>query len=286
MNYKTQEKQCIHEVVIPNQDLPFKMFRFEGKNGHYYREKHWHRSIEIFAVFEGNITFYLNEEKYLLSPGRFIIVNSNEIHSVDSPEPNHTVVLQIPLNTFQNYYTGEQFIRFTHEAREQDQEMMDLIWNMQKIYEEKETGYDMRVTSEYFRLLYFMVSKYRELYVTPDMLKKNKRLNRLSQITSYIKEHYESELSLDQVAKTFGYSSAYLSRMFQKYAGINYKAYVQNVRVEKAYQELIHSEHSISEIALAHGFPNSKAMSRAFQKKYGIVPSEYRKMVKMSKNCH
>lgn len=281
-----ENKKYIHEIIIPNQDLPFKMFRFEGKNGHYYREKHWHRSIEIFAVFEGNITFHLNEEKYLLSPGKFIIVNSNEIHSVDSPEPNHTVVLQMPLNTFQNYYTGEQFIRFTHDAREQDHEMMDLIWNMQKIYEEKETGYDMRVTSEYFRLLYFMVSKYRELYVTPDMLKKNKRLNRLSQITSYIKEHYESELSLNQVAKTFGYSSAYLSRMFQKYAGINYKAYVQNVRVEKAYQELIHSEHTISEIALAHGFPNSKAMSRAFQKKYGIVPSEYRKMVKMSKNCH
>lgn len=281
-----ENKKYIHEIIIPNQDLPFKMFRFEGKNGHYYREKHWHRSIEIFAVFEGNITFHLNEEKYLLSPGKFIIVNSNEIHSVDSPEPNHTVVLQIPLNTFQNYYTGEQFIRFTHEEREQDKEIMDLIWNMQRIYEEKETGYDMRVTSEYFRLLYFMVSQYRELYVTSDMLKINKGLNRLSEITSYIKEHYESELSLDQVAKKFGYSSAYLSRMFQKYAGINYKAFVQNVRVEKAHQVLLDSDCTISEIAFAHGFPNSKAMSRAFQKKYGIVPSEYRKTIKMSKNCH
>lgn len=281
-----ENKKYIHEIIIPNQDLPFKMFRFEGKNGHYYREKHWHRSIEIFAVFEGNITFHLNEEKYLLSPGKFIIVNSNEIHSVDSPEPNHTVVLQIPLNTFQNYYTREQFIRFTHEEREQDKEIMDLIWNMQRIYEEKETGYDMRVTSEYFRLLYFMVSQYRELYVTSDMLKINKGLNRLSEITSYIKEHYESELSLDQVAKKFGYSSAYLSRMFQKYAGINYKAFVQNVRVEKAHQALLDSDCTISEIAFAHGFPNSKAMSRAFQKKYGIVPSEYRKTIKMSKNCH
>lgn len=281
-----ENKKYIHEIIIPNQDLPFKMFRFEGKNGHYYREKHWHRSIEIFAVFEGNITFHLNEEKYLLSPGKFIIVNSNEIHSVDSPEPNHTVVLQMPLNTFQNYYTGEQFIRFTHEEREQDKEIMDLIWNMQRIYEEKETGYDMRVTSEYFRLLYFMVSQYRELYVTSDMLKINKGLNRLSEITSYIKEHYESELSLDQVAKKFGYSSAYLSRMFQKYAGINYKAFVQNVRVEKAHQALLDFDCTISEIAFAHGFPNSKAMSRAFQKKYGIVPSEYRKTIKMSKNCH
>ena len=116
------------------------------------------------------------------------------------------------------------------------------------------------------------------------MLKKNKQLNRLSQITSYIKEHYESELTLESVAEIFGYTPAYLSRMFQRYAGINYKSYLQNIRVEKAFQELANTEHTISEIALNHGFPNSKAMSRAFLKRYGIVPSEYRKRIKKPKN--
>ena len=40
-----------HEIIIPNKGLPFKMFIFEGKNGNYVRNKHWHTSIEIFAVF-------------------------------------------------------------------------------------------------------------------------------------------------------------------------------------------------------------------------------------------
>ena len=39
-----------HEVIVPNKGLPFKLFLFEGKDGKYIREKHWHRSIEIFAV--------------------------------------------------------------------------------------------------------------------------------------------------------------------------------------------------------------------------------------------
>jgi hypothetical protein len=35
-------------------------------------------------------------------------VNSNEVHEVDSPLPNETIVLQIPLKVFEKYYTGEQ----------------------------------------------------------------------------------------------------------------------------------------------------------------------------------
>ena len=47
-----------HEIILPNEDLSFKMFLFEGKNGNYVRGKHWHRSIEIFAIFEGSLRFF------------------------------------------------------------------------------------------------------------------------------------------------------------------------------------------------------------------------------------
>ena len=53
-----------HELVIPDEGLPFKFFLFEGSQGNYVREKHWHTSIEIFAVMEGSLTFYLNDEKH------------------------------------------------------------------------------------------------------------------------------------------------------------------------------------------------------------------------------
>ena len=41
-----------HEIIRPNEDIPFKLFVFEGSDGNYIRQKHWHRSIEIFALFE------------------------------------------------------------------------------------------------------------------------------------------------------------------------------------------------------------------------------------------
>lgn len=270
-----------HELIIPNQDLPFKMFLFEGHDGNYFRGKHWHRSVELFAVFEGTLKFYLNDEIYPLQAGRFMLVNSNEIHSIDSPVPNKTIVLQIPLKTFEDYYTGEQFIRFTHELQVQDGEVMRLIRNMYTAYQEKACGYEMKVKGLYYMLLYLLVTGYRETNVTPDMVKRHKNLDRLSTITNYIKENYTSDLSLEALAEIFGYSSTYLSRMFQKYAGINYKSYLQNIRTERAFQELANTDHTVSEAAMNNGFPNSKALSKAFQKKYGMLPSEYRKQGRM-----
>lgn len=266
-----------HELIVPSEDLPCKIFTFEGRQGNYHRKKHWHRSIEIFAVFEGSLTFYINEEKYPLCAGQFMLVNSNEIHSVDSPTPNQTVVVQIPLKAFENYYTGEQFIRFTHDPKAQDDQVTTLVHDMYGAYMEKKPGYDLKIKGQYYELLYLLVTKYKEAQASSHMVRYNRKLNRLSAITAYMKEHYKDELSLERLAEIFGYSPTYLCRMFQKYAGINYSSYLQSIRLEYAYQELVNSDVTISEIAMENGFPNSKAFTKAFRDKYGMLPSEYRK---------
>ena len=189
--------QYSHELIMPNKDLPFKMFLFEGKDGNYFRDKHWHRSIEIFAVLDGGLVFHIGDRTYPLSRGEFILVNSNEIHSVDSPKPNRTVVLQIPLKTFEEYFTGDQFILFSHDPKIQDEQVMALIREMYDAYTGKDCGYEMKVKSQYYMLLYLLVTKYRELDVSRDAVKRSKKLTKLSAITNYIKEKYTEDLSLE-----------------------------------------------------------------------------------------
>lgn len=269
--------EFVHELVLPNDDLPFKMFLFEGKDGNYIREKHWHRSVEIFAVFEGSLEFYINGEDTHLGAGEFVIVNSNEVHSIAATRPNRTVVLQIPLHIFENYFTEENFICFTHNACVQDEKIMELVGQMFETYTARESGYELKVQGDFFFLLYLMVTKYRRLDVSEELVRKGKNLNKLSIITTYIKDNYAKELTLESLAERFGYSPAYLSRMFQKYAMTNYKAYLQSVRVEYACKELANTDHSIGEIALNNGFPDGRALARAFRKRYGMLPSEYKK---------
>lgn len=271
-----------HEIVMPNDDIPFKMFVFEGKDGNYVREKHWHRSVEIFALFEGELRFFLNDREYPLRPGEFMLVNSNEIHSIQSPKANRTVVLQIPLATFENYYTEERFIYFSHSSRIQDEEVMRLIADMYGTYSRRECGYELKVLGQFYLLVYLLVTKYRETEVSTELVRHNKKLNKLSSITAYMKDNYTKDLSLESLAKIFGYSPAYLSRMFRKYAKTNYKAHLDSIRLEFAYKDLVNSSAPIGEIAINNGFANSKAFAKVFKRKYGMLPSEYKK----TRICH
>lgn len=96
-----------HELIIPNEGFPFKVFLFEGGNGNYVREKHWHTSVEIFAVMEGRLDFFVNKDEYPLKAGEQIIINSNEIHSIHAVPKNYSVntrlqKYQIPIEEIRN----------------------------------------------------------------------------------------------------------------------------------------------------------------------------------------
>lgn len=266
-----------HELILPNEDIPFKLFLFEGKDGNYYRDKHWHGAVEIFALFEGKLNFYVNDEEYRLKAGDFMLVNSNEIHAIMSPEPNYTLVLQIPLSAFENYYTDDNFIYFSHGRKIQDEQVMKLIRSIYQVYQKREMAYELQVMSGFYELLYLLVTKYRKQDVALETIRNNRRLGRLSEITGYIKKHYAEEITLAGTAREFGYSPTYLSRMFQKYAGIGFKQYVDSVRLEHAYMDMMNSGDKIGEIALRSGFPNSNSFARQFLARYGMMPNEFRK---------
>lgn len=266
-----------HELIIPDEGLPFKLFLFEGGSGNYVREKHWHTSIEIFAVLEGSLSFFLNEEEHPLKAGELIIINSNEIHSIHAPKANQTVVLQIPLKQFEDYFTAQRFIRFLSGANPMDKRLTSLIQEMYKIFTEKQTGYEFKIRAAFYEILYLLVSNYRVTEAREKEIRHSRRLDALSKITTYMREHYREELKLSELASMFGYSDAYLSRMFQKYAKVNFKSYLQDIRMAYAFRELMNTDHTIGQIALDNGFCSSRGFSKDFYKRYGILPSEMRR---------
>lgn len=279
-----------HELIIPDEGLPFKLFKFEGSTGNYKREKHWHTSIEIFTVFQGQLSFYLNEKEHLLRAGEFLIINPNEVHSIEALDENHTVVLQIPLKLFEDYFTAQRFIRFAQfvkmengELRTQDAYFAELIQEMYQIYVARELGYELRVRSLFYEIMYLLVKNYRETEAAEGEIRHSRKLEVLSKITSYMREHYTEDLKLSQVASIFGYSAEYLSRLFVKHANVNFKTYLQDIRMGYAYRELLNTDNTIGQIAQKHGFCSSRAFAKEYQKRYGLLPSEHRQKMNMER---
>ena len=64
--------------------------------------------------------------------------------------------------------------------------------------------------------------------------------------------------------------------MFKKQLGINYKAYLTRIRLEKVKFLLVNTEKKLLEIALESGFSSEHSLIKNFKKTYRLTPTEYR----------
>lgn len=226
--------------------------------------------------------FYINNQSQPLSAGELIIVNSNEIHSIEAPKPNLTLVLQIPASYFAPYMGKEDYAVFISQSQEKNRTLAILIEQMYHVYTKKEKTYLLKMQSLFYELLYQMTTNFMKTEADEGTLRQKRHLDRLSRITSYMKKHYNQPITLESVAETFGFSPNYLSRMFRLYAGISYKTYLLNLRTEYAFREMLHTDRSLNDIAINNGFPNSRAFAKSFFKRYDCLPGEYRRKMQLT----
>ena len=95
-------------------------------------------------------------------------------------------------------------------------------------------------------------------------------------VIEYVHLHYTEQIKLKQIADKFFVNAAYLGRAFQKATGVNFKQYVNHIRIAEAKKLLLHTNKMIYEIANAVGYTESKYFIVKFTQEVGKSPTEYR----------
>jgi len=232
---------------------------------------------KLFLVLEGRLVFIVNNTRFPLQASDFVIVNPNEVHSIEAPEPNTTVIVQIPISFLSSYIREDGYAVFSKQSEENNRKLIRLIDQMFQTYQKKELAYEVKVRSLFYELLYLLITEFMHPEHDQNRICQKRHLDRLSRITSYMKANYSQNITLESVAERFGFSPTYLSRMFKRYADVSYRTYLLNLRTEYALREMMNTDHSLNDVAQNNGFPNSRAFAKAFSQRYGCLPSEYRK---------
>ena len=102
------------------------------------------------------------------------------------------------------------------------------------------------------------------------------RGDKLLKIKSYIDYNYMKSLSVENLSELFNFERSYLFRIFKARFGIGVKEYLTNVRMERA-TGFLSEGHSVSECASLVGYGDEFNFSKAFKKRFGISPSQYKK---------
>ncbi len=96
------------------------------------------------------------------------------------------------------------------------------------------------------------------------------------EISHYIQQHY-STITIQELSSVFHFQEDYFNRLIKSKTGLTYSAYVQQLRLNKAEQLLLHTDKSIEEIASIVGYQNRGFFYKIFANKHHMTPSEFRK---------
>ncbi|MDO4621643.1 MAG: response regulator [Eubacteriales bacterium] len=99
----------------------------------------------------------------------------------------------------------------------------------------------------------------------------------VDQAIAYIQQHYSEEIDMSRIAESMGFSSAYLTKLFNRYAGQSPLKYLTELRIRKAQELLKNTDYPISTVGEMVGYPDQFYFSKTFRKSTGQNPSAYRK---------
>ena len=98
----------------------------------------------------------------------------------------------------------------------------------------------------------------------------------MSEIISYINEHFQQDLSLDVLASKTNMSIFHFTRSFTRETGISPHQYIIKTRLSAAKYLLKSTETSIKDIAFSTGFNSESSFCITFKKWEHVTPSQYR----------
>src|SRR4029077_13868405 len=99
---------------------------------------------------------------------------------------------------------------------------------------------------------------------------------RLRRIKELVHAKLEDDLSLEEMARSVGLSTAHFARMFRKSTGETPHQFILRQRLERAKAMLLAPDARILDVAVACGFKTQQHFAQVFRDVWGVSPTEYR----------
>lgn len=273
-----------HELFQMNKQQPIQIMLHQG-NINYKVLEHWHRTVEMNYLIDCDAVYWINGERIPVKAGDMILINSGDVHSVAAEgekgvtgEGMHGASLFISYDFLKELCPDIDNISFCLEGKEEkERELKELFELLIKIYRSEQSEYSyLKLNSVFYRMLYLLFTYFKK-EKTHTAVKSQRYIERLRDVMDYMEQNYAEPLSLQGAAKEYNVSTEYLAKIFKTYTGKTFKEYLNRIRLNRAFLELIETDYSMLEIAMRNGFPDARAFNNIFRKEYGMTPFQYKK---------
>lgn len=237
-----------------------------------------HPELELILVLDGSIDAYINNRKFTAKKNEAVLVFPNQLHYYEQnedskymliifynevvPYAKKTLLYSSPVSNIVNYENMQNVNFAISQLRP--------YTNYSRGFENGDQNFPLLLSGYLNIILHDIIPqmKFNDISEID-----NKMAHRLLQ---YCTQHFEENISLQSVCDACGFSYYQISRLFYKTFGLNFSAYINNLRVSKACILLKESQMNINDIAYSVGFDTIRNFNRVFFSIMQMTPSEYK----------
>ncbi|MBE6553773.1 MAG: helix-turn-helix domain-containing protein [Ruminococcaceae bacterium] len=263
---------------------------------------HTHTYYETVLVLEGELTYWLPEQEPLtLHAGDVIFIPPHVIHQtyqkkeqcMRSAVVKFSPMFLYPMETTQSdvdcllmspIFKHDYFL--FRDGSNVAERLGEIIRAIVDEHEKKTIGFELSLRGLLITLYTTLLRNCDSILpMHPQSLDgepATSSARELYQILIYLKENYQYNISMQEVAEVFGMSYYHFSRFFKKLTNKKFNEYLLELRLNYAQKKLLQENKSISEVALECGFEYVSYFIQKFKAKNGMTPREFQRKYRLA----
>ncbi|MBQ8528731.1 MAG: helix-turn-helix domain-containing protein [Clostridia bacterium] len=247
----------------------FRLMRYMDSDMSYRLMPHYHSSLEIFIVVRGEYYVYVNGERRKLTAGDIAFVDGFTPHTSGSTELVEGTLVYVAIVS-PDYLRGVDWLEKqtlppfipSHGGIEDITKLCELSY---RIFggDDRCSGADEEMKRGFASLLLGALRS----YCRPTARERDRSAEVTVEIMKYIGEHYAEDINLSTLAERFGYEKTYLSRVLNKTLNMNFREYLNRVRISAVKRLRAAEPHtSLYRLAEECGFKSENTFYRAYKR--------------------
>ncbi|CUB04501.1 AraC family transcriptional regulator [Marinomonas fungiae] len=240
---------------------------------------HAHEEYSIGVTLTGRQDFYTQGTFHKSHPGQIMVFNPGDAHDGESGDDTTLTysMLYIHPEQFKPYLTAlevanpEQFR--IQDAVFSDLEVQDKILRLARLIELKTA-----TSSEYESLLFELTEQLVRYQSQQPLMAETRRQLLLERAKEYLQDHYQDEVSLDDLCRVACMSKYHFLRCFKAYTGMTPHQYWLNVRIHRG-QQALRSGVPVLDVMSELGFNDLSHFNRRFKPVFGMTPRQYQQLI-------
>lgn len=279
-------------------NFPIEAFMFDSEKLAFPVKQHWHYFAEFIYVLDGRAHIICDGQHYTVSGGELMLFFPSAVHSIFSADGKPVIFAGIKFDPVKFPNTSSYAPSVTaifkyakskgmpvHFKTEKAAKLCceDIFSGCVRETEQYLFGRDIMLRSRIYMLVFGIV----RLWISQGLdingcPVSSVDIYGIENIAEYIDSRLEENIRVTEIAQKCHMSYSGFAAKFKEQYGLTCKEYIERMRIFKAEEYLLFTDHDLNYISQHTGFSDCSHFIRCFKKHRGLTPKQLRLQKRLS----